>query len=323
MAEHSTHPGSSRRKRVLTWHVHGNYLYYLTQAPHDFYLPVKPGKPEGYGGRAGTLPWGNNVFEIDAAEVKNCPFDVILYQSHKNYLEDRLEILSAEQLQQIPQVYLEHDPPRSHPTDTKHPVDDPAMLLVHVTHFNELMWDNNRTPTTVIEHGVVTPEGVPYTGELERGISVVNNIARRGRRTGADVFERARQQVALDLVGMNSTDLDGLGEIPYNQLLQFESRYRFFFNPIRYTSLGLAVCEAMMIGMPVIGLATTEMAAAVQNGVTGFVHTDMDLIIGEMKNLLHDPARARQLGQEARKYARERFNIERFARDWDRVFAQF
>ncbi len=323
MAEYSAHPGSSRRKRVLTWHVHGNYLYYLTQAPHDFYLPVKPGKPEGYGGRAGTLPWGDNVFEIDAAEVKNCQFDAILYQSHKNYLEDRFEILSAEQLKHIPQVYLEHDPPRNHPTDTKHPVDDPNMLLVHVTHFNELMWDNNRTPTTVIEHGVVTPEGVAYTGELERGITVVNNIARRGRRTGADVFEHARQQAALDLVGMNSTDLGGLGEIPYNQLLQFESRYRFFFNPIRYTSLGLAVCEAMMIGMPVIGLATTEMAAAIQNGITGFVHTDIDLIIDEMKNLLHDPARARQLGQEAQKYARERFNIERFARDWDHVFAQF
>ena len=27
-----------RRLRILTWHVHGNYLYYLTQVPHDFYL---------------------------------------------------------------------------------------------------------------------------------------------------------------------------------------------------------------------------------------------------------------------------------------------
>jgi glycosyltransferase involved in cell wall biosynthesis len=322
MAANSAYPGSSRRKRVLTWHVHGNYLYYLTQAPHDFYLPVKPGKPEGYGGRAGTLPWGDNVFEIAAEDVKDCPFDAILYQSHKNYLEDRHEILSAEQLK-LPQVYLEHDPPRSHPTDTKHPVDDPNMLIVHVTHFNQLMWDNNRTPTTVIEHGVVAPEGVTYTGELERGITVVNNIARRGRRTGADVFEQARREVPLDLVGMNSTDLDGLGEIPYNQLLQFESRYRFFFNPIRYTSLGLAVCEAMLIGMPVVGLATTEMAAAVQNGITGYVDTDINNLIDAMKNLLHDPDRARQLGQAAQSYAQERFNIERFSRDWDRVFVQF
>src|SRR5512145_1744570 len=103
MATKSIYPRSSCRKRVLTWHVHGNYLYYLTQAPHDFYLPVKPGRPEGYGGRAGTLPWGDNVFEVAAEDVKDCPFDAILYQSHKNYLEDRFELLSAEQLR-LPQI---------------------------------------------------------------------------------------------------------------------------------------------------------------------------------------------------------------------------
>lgn len=314
-------PRSTRRKRVLTWHVHGNYLYYLTQAPHDFYLPVKPGKPEGYGGRAGTLPWGENVYEIDADEVRHADFDVILYQSHKNYLEDGPEILSDQQ-RKLPQIFLEHDPPRHHPTDTQHPVDDPAMLIVHVTHFNRLMWDNNRTPSTVIEHGVLVPEGVQYSGELERGITVVNNIARRGRRTGADVFQYARQFVGLDLVGMNSTDLDGLGEIPYNELTRFESRYRFFFNPIRYTSLGLAVCEAMMIGMPILGLATTEMSAAIQNDVTGYVDTNLDALVECMKSLISSPARARQMSENARKYALEHFNIDRFSRDWNRILSQ-
>jgi hypothetical protein len=42
----------SRRLRVLTWHIHGNYLYYLTHAHHDFYLVTKPGHPPGYVGTA-------------------------------------------------------------------------------------------------------------------------------------------------------------------------------------------------------------------------------------------------------------------------------
>jgi hypothetical protein len=253
--------------------------------------------------------------------VPDCDFDIILYQSHKNYLEDRLEILSDKQRMQA-QIYLEHDPPRHHPTDTKHPVDDPNMLLVHVTQFNKLMWDNNRTPSEVIEHGVVVPPQVKYSGELERGISVVNNIARRGRRTGADVFQQAREKVALDLVGMNADDIGGLGEVPYNDLLAFESRYRFFFNPIRYTSLGLAVCEAMMIGMPVIGLATTEMSAVIHNGVNGYVDTNVDQLIECMQELLADPDKARQISKGARAYAREHFSIDRFALDWDRVLNQ-
>jgi glycosyltransferase involved in cell wall biosynthesis len=313
---------TNRRKRVLTWHIHGNYLYYLTQAPHDFYLPVKPDKPEGYGGRAGTLPWGENVYEIPAEEVRSQEFDVILYQSHRNYREDRLQILSDQQIKEVPQIHLEHDPPLGHPTDTRHPVDDPNMLLVHVTHFNRLMWDSNRTPSTVINHGVLVPEDVRYQGDLEKGISVVNNIARRGRRTGADVFQYACQHVPLDLVGMNAKDIDGLGEVPYTELLQFEARYRFFFNPIRYTSLGLAVCEAMMIGMPILGLATTEMSAVIENGVNGFVDTNLDQLVACMKELLAHPARAKEISQGARQYAMEHFHIQRFAQDWDRVLSQ-
>ncbi len=309
----------SAPKRVLTWHIHGNYLYYLTQSPHEFYLPVKEGRPEGYGGRSGSFPWGENVHEIPAEDVRHQQFDILLFQSHRNYLVDQFEILSEEQ-QKLPRLYLEHDPPREHPTDTRHPVDDPNMLLVHVTHFNRMMWDNNRTPSTVIEHGVLVPDDVAYTGELEKGIVIVNNMAKRGRRLGADLFEQARQSVPLDLIGMNATQLGGLGEVPYAQLPAFEARYRLFFNPIRYTSLGLAVCEAMMVGLPVIGMATTEMVSAVHNGVNGFVDTDIDNVIEKMKELLNDADQARKLSAGARAYARERFSIERFARDWTTAF---
>lgn len=308
-----------RPLRILTWHVHGSYLYYLVQSPHHFFLPVKEGRPEGYGGRAGSFPWPANVHDVPAGEVKDLELDLILFQSRKNYLEDQYEILSEAQ-RALPRIFLEHDPPREHPTDTPHPVDDPHLLLVHVTHFNRLMWDSGRTPTRVIEHGVLAPAGVRYSGELERGIVVVNGMGWRGRRLGLDLFERLRTQVPLDLVGMGSDELGGLGEIPNLELAAFEARYRFFFNPIRYTSLGLAVCEAMLIGMPVIGLATTEMATVVENGVSGYVDTDPDRLAAHMQALLADPARARRLGEGARRRALERFNIERFIHDWDETF---
>lgn len=310
-----------RPLRILTWHVHGNYLYYLVHSRHEFFLPVKPGKPEGYGGKLSGFPWPDNVHDVEAEDVRNLEFDVILYQSHKNYLTDQFEILSDAQLR-LPRIFLEHNPPREHPTNTPHPVDDPNVLLVHVTHFNDLMWDNGRTPTRVIEHGVIVPEGVAYSGELDRGIVVVNGMGRRARLTGTDVFERARAEVPLDLVGMGSEAVGGVGEVVHDQLHAFESRYRFFFNPIRYTSFGLAVCEAMMIGMPVIGLATTEMGMVIENGVSGYVSTDVAWLIERMRDLLRDPGEARRLGQGAREVARERFSIDRFSRDWDETFAQ-
>ena len=123
---------------------------------------------------------------------------------------------------------------------------------------------------------MIVPEDLRWTGELERGMVVVNGLQKRGRRLGLDVFEQVREQVPLDLAGMESAELGGLGAIPLLDLWAMETKYRFFFNPIRYTSLGLAVCEAMMLGMPIIGLATTEMVTAVQNGVNGYVDTNVD-----------------------------------------------
>ncbi|CAD6538140.1 glycosyltransferase family 4 protein [Paraburkholderia sabiae] len=312
---------SSRRLRVLTWHVHGNYLYYLTQAPHEFYLVTKPGNPPGYAGANGVLPWGGNVHEVDIDQVASEEFDVVLYQHRQHWEHDRERVLSAAQ-RRLPRVYVEHDPPMENPYEQRHWVDDPDTLLVHVTPFNRLMWECGATPTRVIEHGVVVPEGVRYVGEHERGIVVVNHLAQRGRRLGVDVFNKMRSRVPLDLVGMDAQSCGGIGEIGNLELAGFIARYRFFFNPIRWTSLGLAIVEAMTIGMPIVGLATTELSTVIRNGENGFIHTDPDLLADAMQLLLRDPSLARVLGENARRTARERFHIDRFVQDWHEALTQ-
>jgi hypothetical protein len=314
-----------RPLRVFTWHIHGNYLLYLSKARIDIYLPVTERRQdgpdhEGYGGRGHVFPFGANVHDVPVAEVRQLEFDCLLFQTRRNYEIDQHEILSPAQ-RRLPRVYLEHDPPQQHPTDSRHWVDDPNTLLVHVTPFNALMWDSGRTPTRVIDHGVWVPPDVRYTGEIPRGLVVVNHLRQRGRRLGADVFEQVRARVPLDLVGMDAEALGGIGEIPPPQLAAFEAQYRFFFNPIRYTSLGLAVIEAMTLGMPIVGLATTEMATAIRNGVSGYVDTDVRRLIEPMRELLANPQEARRLGEGARAYALERFGIERFARAWEETFA--
>jgi glycosyltransferase involved in cell wall biosynthesis len=309
-----------RRLKILIWHTHGSYLYYLTQAPHDFYVLSRPGRPPGYGGRCGHLPWGSNVFDLPAEQARHRQFDCIIFQDDPQYLKEQYADLSAAQ-RRLPRIYVEHDPPRDHPTDMPHPVDDPGMLLVHVTPFNALMWDSGRTPVRVIEHGVLVPDGVAYSGELARGLVVINHLAQRGRRLGGDIFARVREQVPLDLVGMGAEELGGIGEIEHAQLPAFAARYRFLFNPIRYTSMGLAVIEAMMIGMPVVGLATTEMATAIRNDVSGYVDTDVEKLVLRMRQLLEYPEQARRLGAGARRSARERFGIGRFVDDWNAALA--
>lgn len=308
---------ATNKLRIFTWHIHGSYLYYLSQGDYDIYIPVNDNKSEGYVGRGETFPFGNNVHEIDAAEVRNCDFDVILYQTDENYLIDQYDILSDAQ-RTLPRIYLEHDPPWDHPTNAKHPLTDPSVTLVHVTHFNALMWDNQGIEYRVIEHGVM-PTTAPHTGELERGIVVINNLPSRGRLLGLDIFEKIRKEIPLDLVGMGA-EAYGIGEVLHPDLPEFIAKYRFFFNPIRYTSLGLAVCEAMMQGMPIVGLATTELAVTLKNGFSGFVNTNINTLIDNMKFLLDEPQLAKEIGLNAQRVAQDKFNIERFTNDWNMLF---
>jgi glycosyltransferase involved in cell wall biosynthesis len=180
------------------------------------------------------------------------------------------------------------------------------------------MW-NTLAPTRVIDHGVIAPQA-EYTGEVARGLVVVNNIMSRGRRLGGDVFQEAKTRVPLDLVGMGAEQAEGIGEVLHHDLPAFAARYRFLFNPIRYTSMGLAVIEAMTVGLPVVALATTEMSTVIRDGHNGFIDTDPERLVDLMKLLIKDRALAAHLGQNARRTAMERFNIERFVRDWNDVF---
>lgn len=258
--------------------------------------------------------------EVPAGEVAGLEFDLVLTQSRRNFEVDRREILSPEQQERLPLIHLEHDPPRESPADTRHFAAAEADRIVHVTHFNRLMWDNGSAPAEVVEHGVEVPAGIRGPGPQARGAAVINCLARRGRRLGCDLFEQARREVPLDLIGMESEPLGGLGDVPHAEMLARLAGYRFLFHPVRWTSLGLAVCEAMMLGLPVAGLACTELSAVIVNGVNGWIDTDPARLTAHMRRLIDDPEEARRLGEEARRTARTRFGIARFAADWDRVF---
>ena len=83
------------RLKILIWHIHGSYLNALGRIEHDWYLPVKPGSEEGYGGRAGydLPPW---VRDVPADRVRELDLDLVVYQTPKNLWEDGPALLGGE-----------------------------------------------------------------------------------------------------------------------------------------------------------------------------------------------------------------------------------
>ena len=225
--------------RILHWHVHGAWSTAFVQGPHDYLVPVVPDRgPDGLG-RPDTYDWPAIVREVTPEQLAAEPVDVVVLQRPRD-----LE-LAARWLgdRRVPAVYLEHDCPRGEVPHTRHPLADRSDVpLVHVTHFNALMWDSGRAPTTVIEHGVVDP-GPLWTGELARLGVVVNDPARRGRLVGADLIPEFCRIAPVDLFGMNTDQIRGLSayDLPQAELHATLARRRVYVHPFRWTSLGLSL----------------------------------------------------------------------------------
>ena len=300
--------------RVLMWHIHGSYLTALVQGRHDYLLPVLPDRGDDGVGRAQSWDWPANAIELTPEELRDADVDVaVLQRPHELELAERW--LGRRPGRDVPAVYLEHNTPKQNVTNERHPVADrDDVLLVHVTHFNRLFWDNGSAPTRVVEHGIPDP-GYRYTGELPRAAVVINEAQRRWRVTGTDLLPSLNGSVPLDLFGIGALSLSQAelhDELP---------RRRTYLHPIRWTSLGLSLLEAMHLGMPVVALATTEVVEAVPPGA-GVVSNDLEKLRAALRHYVDEPGKAHADGLVGRAAARRRYGLERFLADWDSVFEE-
>ncbi|MDQ2739023.1 MAG: glycosyltransferase [Actinomycetota bacterium] len=313
--------------RILLWHVHGSWTTAFVQGQHEYVVPVLPDRgPDGVG-RARTWDWPLGVKEYSPAELFDQSFDIVVLQRpHELDLVHRW--LGRRAGADLPAVYLEHNAPDEKPCTQRHPLAERSDIpIAHVTHFNELFWDNGIAPTTVIEHGIVDP-GPRYTGEIAAGAVVVNEPGRRGRVVGADLVPRFADVGAVEVFGMQSatfvTSL-GLRSVTAHEDLETQdqmhtevSRRRVYLHPMRWTSLGLSLIEAMQLAMPVIAVAATEVVEAIGPGA-GIISTDVDRLTDAFRLYLHEPAAAGEAGRRARTAALGRYGLDRFLADWDQL----
>jgi glycosyltransferase involved in cell wall biosynthesis len=94
-----------------------------------------------------------------------------------------------------------------------------------------------------------------------------------------------------------------------------------YLHPVRWTSLGLSLLEAMHLGMPVLVLATTEAVEAVPPGA-GALSTRPDVLARAARRYLHEPEAAAADGARARQAALERYGLKRFLADWERLITE-
>ena len=315
--------------RILLWHVHGSWTDAFVRGRHEYLLPVlTEGGPWGLG-RAGR-DWPESVREVALADLDADGVDAVVLQ-RPGEIAEVARALGRRPGIELPGVYVEHNTPKGDFPFTRHPLADQGdITVVHVTHFNRLAWDSGSAPTVVIEHGIPDP-GLLYTGELPELAVVVNEPVRRGRVTGTDLLPAFAAVAPLQVFGMETEGLGGAigvegsrltarGDLRTRDLHRELARCRVYLHPMRWTSLGLSLLEAMHLGMPVLALAATEAPRAVPPEA-GTISADVGELLRSARRLVANPEEARRRGLAAREAALERYGLSKFLDRWDEVLA--
>ncbi|OBG29629.1 glycosyltransferase [Mycobacterium sp. 852002-51057_SCH5723018] len=316
---------SGPAKNVLLWHIHGSWTQAFVAGRHRYLIPVSPDRGADGIGLAGRS-WPN-AREIALDELGQQDIDLVVLQR-----PDEAALLARWAGRRagvdLPAVYVEHNAPRPHAERSRHPVGERGdILLVHVTDFNRLMWDNGRAPTRVIDHGMADP-GPRYTGDIPRAATMINEPVRRGRTVGADLLEPLSAYAQIDVWGIGTDGLyadrgavTGRGDVAAPQLWDQIARRRVYLHTARWTSLGLSLIEAMLLGMPVVVVGAT-MAPLVVPSEAGVVSADLAALGEGLRDFLNDQATAEAAGKAAREFATARFGLERFLAEWEQVIEE-
>lgn len=317
------------KKNVLVWHVHGSWTQAFVAGPHRYLIPLaadpgQDGPDEGLGLAGRSWP---NAREVALEELGQHDIDlVVLQRPHEAALFARWS--GRQPGTDVPAVYVEHNTPRPSAAESRHLLADRSdILLVHVTDFNRLMWDNGRAPTRVIDHGMADP-GPRYTGDIRRAATMINEPLRRGRIVGTDLLEPLSAYAPIDVWGMGTEPLNthrgrvaGRGDVAGPELWDQVARRRVYLHTARWTSLGLSLIEAMFLAMPVVAVGTTMAPFAVP-GEAGVVSTDLTTLGRGLRDFLNDEATAAAAGKAAREFATAHFGLERFLGEWDQVIEE-
>ena len=102
------------------------------------------------------------------------------------------------------------------------------------------------------------------------------------------------------------------------------SSLMLFVSAARSEPFGLAIVEAMAAGLPIVAAASEGALEIIEDGVTGKLVPvgDHEALAQAINDLLDDPVERSRLGRNAQLAARQRYSLERMARDTEQVYRE-
>lgn len=159
-------------------------------------------------------------------------------------------------------------------------------------------------------------------GSLLRSAGVDFKIGFAGRTDSAEFLSELRHEIESS--GMRDR-VDFLGELKVGELRDWYARSAMVaFPSSHHEGLPRTIIEAQAMKLPVVAYAIGGVPEGIIDGSTGYLVKigDVGALASRLKTLLLDETLRNQMGQAARRYAEERFKLERLAERHEQFYAR-
>lgn len=311
---------------VLTAPCHERYQSGLAKVNANFYMLRCP-QVKDWDSRYAKLPANHHLLSPSRGDKQLPPdidFDVVLAQN----VFSQYQILSAIAKQlHLPLVRIEHT--LVHPSWTKEYVANLAQMRGDINAFiselsvGEWGFSSDDPSVRVIHHGVDTDTFCPNDMVCDRKptvLSVVNDLIVRNWCCGYDIWKAVVKDLPFVIVG----DTPGLS-LPAKSLPDLVMKYRssrVFLNTSTVSPIPTALLEGMASGCACVSTSNGMIASVIEHGVNGLMSNDPKELRSYCDSLLRDESLSSRLGAAARRTIVERFGMNAFVANWDRILRE-
>jgi hypothetical protein len=174
--------------------------------------------------------------------------------------------------------------------------------------------------TRIIEYGIDPVEYGGWVGKGPHPIAIGHHLAKRWEK-GYDNLVAVSKGVPLEVLGYGNEELPRHRYIDsYAEFLEALRRAPVFLNPSNYVPE--SAIEMMVLGAPVVQFEPKQYQSIFEDGVTCRIVKSPVEAIHHIKELFRNPGEGQKLGAAARARAKQRFSLEQFTAQWNRVFEE-
>jgi glycosyltransferase involved in cell wall biosynthesis len=306
---------------ILTFPTHEAHQKNWESLPYTYYMWMgKDIKPWVNASR--QLPKNHILLDGSDQQVKiDMKFDIVLSQNKFGQFQVAHQFAKAFGL---PLISLEHTLP--FPGWTQKQKDGMKNmrgdLNLFISEYSVQKWGfDPKDPTVgVIRHGIDTElfKPSPDIKKEDYSLNVANDAKNRTWAIGFNEWQQVVEDTNFKLVGDNPGLSKGTSSV--EELVLEYQKARVFVSTTLVSPIPTVVLEAMSCGLPAIVLDNCMLPEVVQDGYNGYISNDIGYLKDRLKNLLDNPCKAAEMGENARKTILEKFSLEKHLNRWVEIF---